>query len=348
MGPQRLLDVVRPVHQRRVGVEALDPHQSLRLLNTALAEQTLLLLELDLEVLVFLQLSRDAIALQVLLDFPLLGDARDDQRGPRLVDQDRVDLIDDREVELLLDLLRSVPLHVVAQVVEAEFVVRAVEDVAGVLRMPLARRHARLDRAYGQSEVLVDRRHPVPVALGEVVVHGDEVGALALERVEREGEGRDEGLALTGHHLRDVAVVQVCSTDDLHVEVPLPQRAHRGLACHRKHLRERIVQGRRAGLHLLAPLGDPGLGLLLGKPLRPPLQLVDLLDDRLVAGEHPLVGRTEQLLQPLPDLGRDRAKIHHRNYSVSSPQARESVFAPTAHARPPTRGRFGWGPDRTI
>ena len=53
--------------------------------------------------------------------------------GARLVDQDRVDLVDDREMMAgAATHLRDFVLHVVAQVVEAEFVVGAVGDVAGI------------------------------------------------------------------------------------------------------------------------------------------------------------------------------------------------------------------------
>ena len=69
----------------------------------------------------------------------LVGRAGDDQRRTGLVDEDRVDLVDDREVVAALDELVLGPRHVVAQVVEAELVVRAVRDVAVVLLAALRR-----------------------------------------------------------------------------------------------------------------------------------------------------------------------------------------------------------------
>ncbi len=70
----------------------------------------------------------------------VLGRAGDDQGRARLVDQDRVDLVDDREVVAPLDHLAGVIDQVVAQVVEAELVVGAVGDVAavGLLALTLA------------------------------------------------------------------------------------------------------------------------------------------------------------------------------------------------------------------
>ena len=61
-----------------------------------------------------------------------LGRAGNDQRRSRFVDEDAVHLVDDGEVVAALDVVRQLELHVVAQVIEAELVVRAVGDVAGV------------------------------------------------------------------------------------------------------------------------------------------------------------------------------------------------------------------------
>ena len=58
--------------------------------------------------------------------------ARDDERRPRLVDEDRVHLVDDRVRVLALHPLLEREHHVVAQVVEAELVVGAVGDVGVV------------------------------------------------------------------------------------------------------------------------------------------------------------------------------------------------------------------------
>ena len=68
----------------------------------------------------------------------VLGRAGDDQRRARLVDQDRVHLVDDREVVAALDHLAGVIDQVVAQVVEAELVVGAVGDVGVVGALALA------------------------------------------------------------------------------------------------------------------------------------------------------------------------------------------------------------------
>jgi hypothetical protein len=91
----------------------------------------------------------------------LVGGAGDDQRGARLVDEDRVDLVDDREVVAALDQLLLRPRHVVAQVVEAELVVRAVGDVAGVLRAALGGDMLARMTPTDRPEEAVDPAHPL-------------------------------------------------------------------------------------------------------------------------------------------------------------------------------------------
>ena len=161
----------------------------------------------------------------------LLGGAGDDQRRAGLVDEDVVDLVDDRvvvggerlallgEAPAVLDLLLEADRHVVAQVVEAELGVGAVGDVGGVGRALLLVGLHVLQHADGEAEGGVDRAHPLGVAAGEVVVDGDDVDALAGERVEHDGERAGQRLALAGLHLGDRAGVEDHAADHLDVEV---------------------------------------------------------------------------------------------------------------------------------
>ena len=82
----------------------------------------------------------------------LLGRARNDQRGSRLVDENAVDLVDDGVVEVPLDVILEGELHVVPQVVKPELVVRAVGDVAVVGLASLLVGKAVHDDADGESQ----------------------------------------------------------------------------------------------------------------------------------------------------------------------------------------------------
>ena len=154
--------------------------------------------------------------------------------------------------------------EVVAQVVEAELVVGAVGDVGAVRRALLVGGLAGLDHADRQAEEVEDRRHPVGVALREVLVDRDDVRALAGQRVQVRGQRRDERLALAGAHLGDLALVQDHAADQLHVEVTQPQRAARGLADDGERLGQHVVE-RLARGELLAELHGLGGKLLVAQ-----------------------------------------------------------------------------------
>ena len=70
-----------------------------------------------------------------------------------------------------LHAVREVELHVVAQVIEAEFVVGPVGDVAAVVVLALPVVEIVHDDADRQAQKPVDAAHPFRVAFGEVIVH---------------------------------------------------------------------------------------------------------------------------------------------------------------------------------
>ena len=98
--------------------------------------------------------------------------------------------------------------------------------------------------------------HPVGVAAGEVVVGGDDVHAVAGQRVEVGRQGGDEGLALTGLHLGDVAEVQRGAAHQLHLVVELAQRAPRGLAHDGERLGQQVVERLAVGEAFLERVGQ--------------------------------------------------------------------------------------------
>ena len=175
------------------------------------------LLLVDLVVLALAQALGDRGELLVpLVDVPG-GGSGDDERGAGLIDEDGVDLVDDDEGVPALDQVIGALGHVVAQVVEAELVVGAVGDVAGVLLAALDGGLAHKDAAGGQSQETVDAPHEVGLVLGEVVVDGDDVYPLAGQGPQVGGHRGHEGLALTGLHLGDVAAVEGGTAHDLDV-----------------------------------------------------------------------------------------------------------------------------------
>ena len=98
------------------------------------------------------------------------------------------------------------------------------------------------------AQEVEDRTHPLRVAPGQVVVDGDDVDAAPGQRVEDRRQRRDEGLALAGPHLGDLALVEDGAAHELDVEVAHAERPLHGLAGHREDLGQDVVEG------LLEPL----------------------------------------------------------------------------------------------
>jgi hypothetical protein len=275
--------VLEVVDQRGVEglVEVVQAQQALHLGDAGLGDRHGLLALVDLVVDVAPQAGGEAGELLVPAG-ALLGGPGDDQRGAGLVDQDGVDLVHDGVGVAALHQLLGGQGHVVAQVVEAELVVGAVGDVGAVGRPPLPRGHGRQDDPDVQAEEPVDDAHPLGVAAGQVVVDGDDVDALAGEGVEVAGQGGDQGLALAGLHLGDVAPVERDAADQLHVEVALAEGADAGLADGRERLGEQLVQVLAVVQALAEHVGELAqLGVAAGLHLR--LQRVDRTHHRLAA-----------------------------------------------------------------
>ena len=98
--------------------------------------------------------------------------------------------------------------HVVAQVVEAELVVGAVGDVRVVGSTALGCAGlVQIDAINRQTQIAVNRTHPLAVALCQVGVHRDQVGAPSGQRVQEERHRRDQRLAFARRHFSDVAAV---------------------------------------------------------------------------------------------------------------------------------------------
>ncbi len=253
----RLDGVVEEADERRVEglVEVVDAEVVLDLGDPGLEHADGALLLVDLVVLVDGEAAHDPGELAVPLVGVARGGAGDDERGAGLVDEDRVDLVDDGEVVAALDEVVGRPRHVVAQVVEAELVVRAVRDVLRVLLAALCGRLPGQDAACAEPEEAEDTSHELALVLGEVVVDGHDVDAVARQRVEVRGERGDEGLALTGLHLGDVAEVERRAAHELDVEVALPEGPTGGLADGGESLREELVEGRALGDPLLEAVG---------------------------------------------------------------------------------------------
>ena len=225
----------------------------------------------------------------------------DDQRRARLVNEDAVHLVDNGVGQFPLYPVFQSDGQIIPQVVEAEFVVGAVDDVRPVGFLLFFPALAGLHNAHGEPQKLVDRAHPVGVPLGKVVVDGDDVHALAGQRIQVGGECRHQRLAFAGAHLRDLSLVQRDAAYQLHVEVAHTHRAHGRFPNYRK----RLGQERFQIFARLQP-GSEFRGLRLERvviqPLDFGLQRVCMYDKSLVAAQQPLVAAAEDVREELGGL----------------------------------------------
>ncbi len=287
---------------RRVAIGAiagreqpLRAQEHLGVLHALFGERHRARLLVDLVMLVAPKLRDELGDLDVLLAGRFSGPA-DDQGSARFVDQDRVDLVDDGVVQITLYVVVDAELHVVAHVVEAELVVLPVRDVRGVGALLRGVGRLGYDHTDFEAEEAVHLTHPLCVALREVVVDGDDVHALALERVEVTGEGGDERLALARAHLGDLALVQHGPADELHVVGTHPEHPLGSFSDGRERGHQEVVEG-GAVVDLLPELVGAGAELIVGELLDLRLERADRVDHRLELLDLSLVLAAQDLLQ---------------------------------------------------
>jgi hypothetical protein len=266
----------------------------------------------------------------------VLDRSGDDQRRARLVHEDGIDLVDDRVIMAALDHRLEIVLHVVAQIVEAELVVGPVGDVAGIGLAALLLREAVDDDADREAEEAVDAAHPFGVALGQVVVDGDDMDAAAGQRIQVDGEGSDERLALAGLHLGDGALVQDHPADQLDVEMALAEGALRRFAYRREGGSQEIVD-RCPGRDLIAKSLGAGAELVVGEALEVVFEGVDRLHHRPVALDAPIARGPEDLAPKIAD-----AEHEHPSCAIES-MGRRSGAMPAGGAETADRPGSGGG-----
>jgi hypothetical protein len=189
--------------------------------------------------------------------------AGDHQRDPRLVDQDRVGLVHQSEMEGAVDLTPEVETEAVAQEVEPGLLHRQIGDVAAVGPLPLPDALPLLHAGDGEPEALVDGDHPAGVPAGQVVVEGEHVHPAAGEGVEGYRRHGRQGLPLAGLHLHQLALVESDAGEHLLVIGTLPEGPAGDLAHQREAVREQLLgrlavagplpQGARPVAELLVP-----------------------------------------------------------------------------------------------
>ena len=172
----------------------------------------------------------------------VFGLATDDQGRARLVNQNRIHLIDNRVVQAPLHPVCCLIHHVVAQVVKAILVVSAVGDVGPVGSLLFFARHVGQIDADRQPQKVVKLAHPLGISISEVVIYRHHMHALAGQGIQVHRQGGGQGLAFAGAHFGDFSVMQRHAAEQLHIEMAHLHDPLGALAHHRKSLRQQIIQ----------------------------------------------------------------------------------------------------------
>ena len=249
MRTQRLIgmvnngNVLRVIH--RPFHEAGLCQQVLNVLITFFGEDDRALFLVEVIILID-QLRNDRINLTVKVG-AVICRAGNDQRRTRFVDQNGVDLVHDTIIVSALNHVVQGVFHIVAKIVETEFVVRAVCDVTGISFTALAVIKTVNNRTGFQAKEAVNLVHPLCVTAGEVIVHRDDVNTFAFERIQISRERCDKGFTLTCTHLCDIAGMEDHAANELYVEMPHTHGTLRRLTHNGERFFQNVVQRRAIG-----------------------------------------------------------------------------------------------------
>ncbi len=121
-------------------------------------------------------------------------------------------------------------LHIVAQIVEAEFVVGSICDITGILLLTFLVGEIMHNATGAEAQKLIDRTHPGGITPGEIIVHRYNVNSIPSQCVQVNRKSGHQRLAFAGFHFRNVPVMQNHAANKLHIEMTLAQGAFRRFA----------------------------------------------------------------------------------------------------------------------
>ena len=209
--------------------------------------------------------------------------------------------------------------HVVAQIVESQFVICRVGDICRIGLLARIVVEVGDDHTGRQTEEAIDLPHPLRITPGKVVIDGDDMHAAACQGVQIDRHRRDEGLTLTGFHLSDLAPVKHDAANQLHIERTQANRTFCSLTNRGECLWQQVIQ---AFTTLVARLVFICLGfqIFVRQRHKRILMTIDLIDDFLNALNDTVVGRAEYFF-------RDRTEAEHR-MSLPCPPTLDCACSP--------------------
>ena len=141
-----------------------------------------------------------------------------------------------------LNIVRQLIFHVVAQIVEAEFIIGAVSNIAIVRLAAFRILHIGENLADRQTEESINLSHPVGIAAGQIIVDRHKMCAASGQSIQVHRRRGYKRFTFTGLHLRNLALMQHNTANQLHVIMPHIQHALTRFTHGRKRLGQNIIQ----------------------------------------------------------------------------------------------------------
>ena len=165
-----------------------------------------------------------------------------DQRCTCLIDQDRVDLIDDTVVQISLYQLFFIDDHVITKVIKSQFVISYISNIASVCCTALFRFHVVQYNTNSQSKELMNFTHPLSISFCQIVIDCYDVNAFTFQCIQICRKCRNKGLTFTGLHLCDTALMKDDTTDDLYTVMFHTENSFCTFTYDCESLRKKIIQ----------------------------------------------------------------------------------------------------------
>ncbi|MPM77474.1 hypothetical protein SDC9_124477 [bioreactor metagenome] len=131
--------------------------------------------------------------------------------------------------------------HIIAQIIEAVFVICSICYVGVVCGLLFGAVAAVYHEAYRQPQIVIYFSHPFAVAFGQIIVHCNNMHAFFGERVQISGKRCGKRFSFACLHFRDPSLMQNYSAYKLYTEMPHAENSAGGLADNGKSVRKNVV-----------------------------------------------------------------------------------------------------------
>ena len=168
--------------------------------------------------------------------------AGNNQRRSGLIDQNRVNLVDDGKMKSSLYKLLLVNNHIIPQVVKSQLVVCHISNIAVISCAAFRLIHAVQHNAHSKPKEFVYFSHPFSVTFCQIIIDSDDMNAVPFQSVQICRKSRHKSLSFSCLHLGNSSLMKNNSADQLYSVVTHAQTPEGRFADSRIRFRQKIIQ----------------------------------------------------------------------------------------------------------